>query len=52
MNATVYNVCIAAGTVLVSVGVAMVHVPSGLIVAGALVIALTLVSARITSGRS
>lgn len=45
MNKHVYNASILAGVGLVSVGAGMVYVPAGLIVAGVLVLALTLASA-------
>ena len=48
MNPTVYNLSIGAGTLLVSVGAGMIHVPSGLIVGGVLIIALTIAAARLT----
>lgn len=46
MNRHVYNGSILAGVLLVSAGAGMVYLPAGLITAGALVLALTLVGAR------
>lgn len=50
MNPTVYNVSIATGVALVSVGAGMVYVPAGLITAGVLVLALTVAGARLAAG--
>ncbi len=52
MNRHVYNASVLSGVLLVSAGAGMVYLPAGLIVAGALVLALTIASAHMaTKGR-
>jgi hypothetical protein len=46
MTPIVYNLSVSAGVVLVSVGAGMVYLPAGLIVGGALVLAMTVFAAR------
>lgn len=50
MTPTVYNLSIATGTLLVSVGAGLVYLPAGLIVGGVLVLALTITGARLAAG--
>ncbi len=47
MNPKIYNASLAAGVVLVGVGVGLVSVPAALVATGALVIALTLAGAAL-----
>jgi hypothetical protein len=49
MNRHVYNFSLISGWALVSSGVGMVHLPSGLIVAGSLLLVLTLYGARLAA---
>jgi len=51
MKASVYNVSVACGVALISVGAGMVYLPAGLITGGALVLVLTIAGARI-AGRA
>lgn len=49
MSARVYNLAILAGVGLISTGAGMVYLPAGLIVAGVLVLVLTIAGARIAA---
>jgi hypothetical protein len=51
MNRHVYNGCLIAGVLLVSVGAGLLSVPVGLITAGVLIIVLTIASAAL-AGRA
>lgn len=51
MKASVYNIAIACGVALISVGAGMVYLPAGLITGGTLVLVLTIAGARI-AGRA
>ena len=51
MKASVYNVAVACGVALISVGAGMVYLPAGLITGDALVLVLTIAGARI-AGRA
>lgn len=46
MTPIVYNASLLVGVLLVSVGAGLVYLPAGLITAGALVLGLTMVGAR------
>lgn len=50
MNRHVYNVALALGVILVSVGAGMVYIPAGVITAGAMVLGLTLLGAVLSRG--
>ena len=50
MNRHVYNACMLIGWALVSTGAGLVHLPSGLMVAGGLLLALTINAARLAGG--
>jgi len=47
MRPLVFNACLLAGWALVSVGAGLWSIPAGLVTAGALLIALTIVVARL-----
>ena len=51
MNALVYNASIALGIALIGGGVAMVSVPGALVAVGALIIALAMFGAAISTRR-
>lgn len=48
MSCKVFNGCMIAGVALISAGVALVHIPSALIVAGVLVLGLTFAAIRVS----
>jgi hypothetical protein len=50
MNRHVYNGCMAAGLVFVSVGAGMVYLPAGFITAGLLLIGFTAYTAHLVAG--
>ncbi len=52
MNPRVYDISLATGLILVGVGVACWSVPAALVVAGALVIVLTLAGRWMSRGRT
>lgn len=47
MNKHVYNISLLTGMVSITVGVAMLHIPSALITFGVLLVSLTLFGARL-----
>lgn len=49
MNRHVYNLCVLAGVLLVSIGAGMVYLPAGLITGGLLVLVLTIASASLAA---
>lgn len=48
MTHRVFNGCVLAGTALIGGGVALVHIPSALIVTGALIIGLTFAALKVS----
>ena len=51
MSAKLYNIMVLVGVLLASIGAGLLSVPAGLIVAGVLIIGLTVYGAKLTVGK-